>query len=144
MNSRDQAHAEGRRALESMERRPWLVAALAVVAIIASTAAVFGVINKHNTDQLTTLTNQNRALTAQVQQAVAKAQVAADKAQHQAKAQCQIDKTIAEGPLMPNTSAFGLRIAAATRVAYSDASCDLGKLKPADPRVAALIRAGVH
>lgn len=136
MNSRDQAHFEDRKALAALERRPWLIIAIAIVALVAVSALVYGIVNTHTENRLQQLTNQNRVLTQQAQQA-------ADEARIQALAGCQLYKLIAEAPLMPTTSSLGLNIAVGARIGYATADCTLGALKPADPRVAKLLPPGV-
>lgn len=61
---------------------------------------------------------------------------AADQGIQQSRAQCQVDKYIAEAPLgtKPPTT-LGLHVLAGFRVAYIGAGCDLGPLAPPDPRV---------
>lgn len=136
MNSRDLAHAEDRKALRSLERRPWLIIAIAFVALIAVSALVYSIVNAHTTEQVKRLTEQNRVLTAQ-------AQKAADEARIQALAGCQLYKLIAEAPLSPQTSSLGLNIAVGARIGYSTADCNLGVLSAPDPRVAKLLPPGV-
>lgn len=70
--------------------------------------------------------------------------VNASHASRQAVAGCRLYKTVAEAPLAPQTTLLGLNLAVGARVAYSSAGCALGKLSPPDPRVAALLPAGVR
>lgn len=136
MNSREQAHAEDRRALRAMERRPWLIIAVAVVAMVAATALVYSIVNAHANGQTRRYAQQVRVLTEQ-------AQTAADKAHAQALAGCQAYKLLADAPLTPQTSSYGVSISAAMRIAYSTAQCALGDLTSPDPRVAKLLPPGV-
>ncbi|MGX7679069.1 hypothetical protein ACSMXN_09225 [Jatrophihabitans sp. DSM 45814] len=63
------------------------------------------------------------------------AQSRAGTANQRAQAACQVYKTIAEAPVSPKATVLGLTIAAQMRLAYSNAGCTQGPLKPIDPRV---------
>lgn len=140
MNSRDKAHQETEDAARDAERNPWIFVAIAVAIIIGSSAGVYDVVNANSTSQVRKLEEQNKTL-------AAKAQAAADAAAQQARANCQLDKLVAEAPLSTPTSQFAINAALGARVAYSIAQCDLnpnlGRLTAPDPRVAVLLPPGV-
>lgn len=136
MKSRDRAHAETEEALRWFLRGPWLFVAVAVALIIGTSAGVYSIVNANTTSQIRKLEDDNRKL-------AEKAQQTADSAAKQARANCQLDKLVAEAPLQTPTSPFALNASVGARSAYMIAQCD-GPLAPADPRVAALLPLGVH
>lgn len=57
-------------------------------------------------------------------------------AERQSRAQCQLNKYVAEAPLgAKQPSLLALRFVAGSRVAYVEAHCKLGKLAPPDRRL---------
>lgn len=128
MNSREQAHHEDRTALRKLERRPWLVIALAVIGTIAASAFVYGIVNDHNTEQV-------RALTVQ-------AQDAADRARGFAQADCQTWKTLADIRPSATSPVSGLQLYAGFRDSYHLKGCvDVsGELAAPDPRLLPYIK----
>lgn len=142
-NPRDKAREEDLAALRELERRPWLIIIISIVALIAVAGLIFNVVNRSANSNEQKQTAQVQQAVQQVKVAVQQAQQAADAARAQALAGCQAYQLIAEAPVAANTSAFGLQISAALRIAYDTAGC-VPALTPADPRVAALLPPGMH
>lgn len=142
-NPREKAHAEDRAALREYERRPWIIIAVAILALIAVAGLIFNVVNRSANANEQKQTEQVQQAVQQVKVAVQQAQQAADAARAQALAGCTAYKLIAEAPVAVNASAFGLQISVALRIAYDTAGC-VPALAPADPRVAALLPPGMH
>lgn len=67
------------------------------------------------------------------------ARTSAQTANDRAQAACQLYKTVAEAPISPKSTPLGISIAVGARVAYANAKCNLGTLKPPDPRVSLLL-----
>jgi hypothetical protein len=63
-------------------------------------------------------------------------------ANNQSRAACGLYKSVAEAPLSTPTSPFAIALSASARSAYQGAHCGLGRLSPADKRVADYMKAG--
>lgn len=132
MNSRDIAHQEDREALRSLERRPWLLIALAIIAVMAASGIVYGIVNQHSDAQTRQLTQQVRQL--------------AQQAQGYAQADCGTWHGLTIIPPTPGASESGLRLWAGFRNTYVHKGCVAikGTVPPADPRLKPYLDPGVR
>lgn len=131
MNSRDLAHEEDRKALRSLERRPWIIIAIAIVAVMAASGIVYGIVNQHSDAQTRQLTQQVR------QQASA--------AQRYSQADCGTWHDLTLIPPTTGASVSGLKLWAGFRNSYVHKGCVAikGPVPPVDPRLLPYLDPGV-
>lgn len=72
------------------------------------------------------------------------AEAGASHANTRVLAACEFHKSIADAAIPAKTSELGLKIIAGSRTFYEVAGCNLGPLKPADPRVVPYLPKGVR
>jgi hypothetical protein len=99
-----------------IDKYVWRLTALCVVLILACGGLIFSLIAVSN----------------------------ANTATRRAQAACQLYKSVAESTVTPQTTVTGLTLLAGARVAYYNAACHLGPLRPPDQRVRPLLPAGLR